>query len=57
METSRWFLAVTHPVSGKRTTLYADSELLLERQVLAWHIALDDEVTSELTPSRPRRRV
>jgi len=37
MESSRWFEAVTHPISGKRTTLYADTEVLLAGKIAAWH--------------------
>jgi hypothetical protein len=42
METSRWFEVVTHPVTGKRTTLQADTEVLLELQLAAWHLEFDD---------------
>ncbi len=57
MESSRWFLAVTHPISRVRTTLYADSEIQLERKIAAWHIALGDVETLKLTPSRNSRRI
>jgi hypothetical protein len=47
MESSQWVEVVTHPVTGQRTMLAAETEELLERQIEAWRNSITDGENSD----------
>ncbi len=47
MEFSTWFEVMTHPVTGERTTVRADTVEELDRQIAAWKTSIQPGRTPE----------